>query len=145
MGALIEKCTPPSHWKVMKRLVQVESGGNPLAINVNAPGVQFPKPKNKYQAKQLLRELLSRGYSVDIGLAQINSQHFKQGRDFASRGFKAEDALDPCINLKMGALLISEAYRRHNDNLVAALSVYNTGNPEKGLENGYVEKYIPKK
>ncbi|MBD3821876.1 MAG: lytic transglycosylase domain-containing protein [Thiotrichales bacterium] len=137
---LIEQCTPPSHWKIMSKIVEVESSGHPYAIGVGGKSFFF---KHKDEAEAKIRELTSLGTNFDIGLAQINSQHFKKGRVFALRGFSVVDALDPCTNLKMGAYILSDAYRRHQGDLVASLSVYNTGHPEKGLLNGYVEKYIP--
>jgi type IV secretion system protein VirB1 len=124
----------------MSKIVEVESSGQPYAIGVSGKGLFF---NNKEEAETKIRELLSRGVNFDIGLTQINSQHFKEGRVFALRGFSEVDALDPCTNLKMGAYILSDAYRRNQGDLVASLSVYNTGHPEKGVLNGYVEKYIP--
>lgn len=138
---LIESCTPRSHWDVMEKIVKVESNGHKYAIGVNAKGYKSRFPDNKGDAETVLESLLAEGVNVDIGLAQINSQHFKRNGVFAKRGFAAKDALDPCTNLKMGAYILSENFRRYG-NVPDALSAYNTGSGKKGYHNGYVEKYI---
>lgn len=141
LDALIQQCTPKSHWDIVKRVIKVESGGHPYAIGVNQKGFKSLFPKHPSLAKLQVAELVSRGLNIDIGLMQINSQHFKSGRIFARRGYTVEDAVDPCINLKMGAYIISDAFRRNDGNILATLSEYNTGSPTRGLINGYVEKY----
>jgi len=57
----------------------------------------------------------------------------------------AEQLLDPCINLYLGARILTAAYlevaREMGEGfaaLDAALSVYNTGSPTAGFRNGYV-------
>lgn len=138
---LIKQCVPSSHWEIMDKIVTVESNRNLYAIGVNQKGHKSLYPETIHEARGELSKLLRRKVNVDIGLAQINSQHFKKGGVFAKRGFKAEDALDPCTNLKMGAVIFSDNYRRYKS-VPEALSAYNTGNPVKGFENGYVAKYI---
>jgi type IV secretion system protein VirB1 len=137
----IKSCAPPSHWPVLERLVMVESSGRPYAININGSG-SVTQPRTHSEATRLVRELFEQGKSFDIGLGQINAQHFRPGRVFYERGLRPEDALDPCINLKMASFILSDAYRRTNGDILATLSVYNTGQPERGLLNGYVDKFL---
>jgi type IV secretion system protein VirB1 len=139
----IERCLPSSHWGVMQKIVSVESGGELYAIGINKKGYRSKFPTTLREAKREAQKLLDKGLNIDIGLSQINSQHFKPGRIFAKKGFVATDALNPCTNLKMGAMILSGNYRRYKS-LPEALSAYNTGNPRDGFSNGYVERYTSK-
>jgi type IV secretion system protein VirB1 len=136
----LKRCLPESQHGIIDLIVQGESQRQPYAIGYVKDGkLHSLYPKSLPEARKTLRSLLSQGLSVDIGYGQINSQHFKKGREFAKRGFLPEDAFDPCINLKMSAYIFSEAYRR-TGSYVEALSIYNTGDPHKGLSNGYVKR-----
>lgn len=138
---LIHKCTPKSHWNIVEKIVKVESGGSLFDIGINKKGYRSQFPKTITEARSIISELLSKKINFDIGLMQINSQHFKKNRAFYKKGFKAINALDPCTNLKMGSYILSEAYRRYEGDIVSAISEYNTGDPKKGIENGYLDKY----
>ncbi|GAB6071580.1 hypothetical protein JCM30760_26780 [Thiomicrorhabdus hydrogeniphila] len=139
----IQQCLPESHWKVMKLIVEKESNNQLYALGVNEKGYKSLYPKSKSKAKSEIHKLLDKGLSFGIGLAQIDSQHFGPGKLFSKRGFKYEDALDPCTNLKMGAVIFSDFYRRYG-NVADALSAYNTGSPINGYKNGYVARFINK-
>ena len=77
-----------------------------------------------------------------MGYAQINSQHYSNPDGFLKKaGYRVEDMLDPCTNLRAGALILGEAYLRYHD-IRQALSVYNTGSTTKGFTNGYVDKVL---
>lgn len=139
--AYIQQCLPSTHWEIMREIVKRESRNEPYAIGVNAKGYKSRYPQTKSEAELELQTLMDKGLNLDVGLAQINSQHFKKGREFAKRGFNVNDALDPCTNLKMGAFIFSQNYRRYKS-VPKALSAYNTGSPTKGFKNGYVERYL---
>lgn len=62
--------------------------------------------------------------SRDIGLMQINE------RNFGWLGLTHQTALDPCESIRAAS------------NLLKSYSRYNTGNPEKGFVNGYVNRVI---
>lgn len=139
IDSLIQQCTPKSHWKIMKQIVKVESNNSLYAIGTSKTSYF---PESQQEAEKIVKELMSKNIRFDVGLTQINSNHFKEKRVFGKKGFTPIDALEPCINLKMGAYILSDAYRRSNGDLASALSVYNTGHPEKGFINGYVDKYL---
>src|SRR3546814_1657563 len=68
---------------------------------------------------------------------QINSANF------ARLGLTPETVFDPCTNLRAGAHVLTDNYRRASDAgradpLRAALSEYNSGSRTRGLTNGYV-------
>jgi len=125
----------------MAAIVRVESGGKPWAINVNGAQKLTRQPGNIEEATAWANWLVSRGYSVDMGLAQINSGNLHR------LGLTPAQLFDPCINLRAGAKILTENYlgaaRQYGGGqaaLQAALSAYNTGNYRAGLTNGYVAK-----
>lgn len=125
----------------MAAIVRVESGGKPYAINVNGDRKLTRQPRNAEEATAWADWLVTRGYSVDMGLAQINSGNLKR------LGLTPQQLFDPCTNLRAGAKILTENYLGASkqygggqDALRAALSAYNTGNYRAGLANGYVAK-----
>lgn len=138
---LVIQCAPQVAPATMMALVKVESGGNPLAINVNGKQRLARQPHSRGEAMAWSEWLIARGYSVDMGLTQVNSANLTRMRTNISALF------DPCANLSVGAKILSREYagaaRRMGQGqaaLKAALSAYNTGNHRAGLTNGYVAK-----
>jgi type IV secretion system protein VirB1 len=138
---LILTCAPQVAPSTMAAIVRVESGGKPYAINVNGAHKLQRQPRDREEATSWTEWLVARGYSVDMGLAQINSGNL------ARLGLTPAQLFDPCTNLKAGAKILTENYlgaaRQYGGGqtaLKAALSAYNTGNYRAGLANGYVAK-----
>jgi type IV secretion system protein VirB1 len=85
--------------------------------------------------------LVANGYSIDMGLTQVNSANLEEIAHHAIGAM-----FDPCANLAAGAghprpRVCRRSARRMGsgqDALRAALSAYNTGNHRAGLTNGYV-------
>ena len=126
----------------LEAVIQVESRGNPIALNVNHLRGEQPHSADVARAAALARRYIANGYSVDLGLMQVNSAHL------AELGLTVEQALNPCTNIAAGGRILTAAYveaiRNHGegqDALKAALSVYNTGNEIAGQRNGYVARY----
>src|SRR5690242_9398827 len=126
----------------LEAVISVESGGNPLALNVNHLEGPQPHASTPDEAAKLARQYIAAGYSVDIGLMQINSWNL------AALGDTVEQALDPCTNIRGGAIILTADYVKASQRftpgqpaLQAALSAYNTGTFRRGFENGYVAKY----
>lgn len=126
----------------LEAVIGVESGGNPLALNVNHLEGRQPHAGTPDEAATLARQYIAAGYSVDIGLMQINS------RSLAGLGYTVEQALDPCTNIRGGATILTANYVQASQRfapgqpaLEAALSAYNTGTFWRGFENGYVARY----
>lgn len=138
---LVVDCAPQVAPVTMMAIVRVESGGNPLAMNVNGKHRLVRQPQSRKQAIAWSEWLISRGYSVDMGLAQVNSANLRR------LNVSPAELFDPCANLAAGASILSANYadaaRRFGSEqaaLQAALSAYNTGNHRKGFRNGYVAK-----
>lgn len=142
---LIEQCRPDNvSTGIIQQVISVESGGNELAINING-GKLSVKPKNKEELINIAKSAIKQGYSVDIGLMQINSNNFK------ALGYTLEELVDPCNNIKAGSLILRYAYLKSTETLgegqealQQALSIYNTGHYKRGFNNGYVNRYYPK-
>jgi type IV secretion system protein VirB1 len=136
------ECAPNVAASTMEAIIRVESGGDPLAVNVNRVKVQPVMPKTASEVATLAKEWIARGFSVDLGLAQINSANLP------ALGLTVEQVLDPCTNLRAGATILADGYERavklHGPGqraLQGALSEYNTGNAQRGFQNRYVQKY----
>lgn len=134
-------CAPNVAPQTIQQIIHVESRGDELAININ--GAKLPrKPTDAADAAKIAREYIGKGYSVDLGLMQVNS------RNLASLGYTVEDMFEPCKNIAAGGRILTAfytsarpKYRDDQSALRAALSAYNTGNFEKGFTNGYLARY----
>lgn len=138
---LILACAPGVPAETVQQIIQVESAGDPLAINVNKGTLQRHATDPK-DAADLAKKYIAAGYSVDMGLMQVNSSNL------ASLGYSVADMFDTCKNIKAGTQIYSNFYNRASQVFngksqihVAALSAYNTGDFTSGLTNGYVAKF----
>lgn len=136
IAQVAQRCAPEVATEAVVPLVVTESGGNTLRINVNkGPRVQAA---TLGQAAALVRRYMAAGYTVDVGLAQVNSSNF------ARLGVSVEQAFEPCTNLHLAAQVLQEGYAlasrslRGLDAISATYSLYNSGSMTRGLRNGYV-------
>ena len=127
----------------LEAVIRVESGGNPLDLNVNHLAGRQPHAETVADAVRIAKAYIRLGYSVDLGLMQVNS------RNLASLGLTIEQVMDPCTNIRAGATILTANYVRAAQQmgagqpaLLAALSAYNTGDFARGFANGYVGKYL---
>jgi len=138
---LAEHCVPTEPAKVLTSIVDVESDRRPLRIGVNGKQRAFMDPTTKPQAVELASRLIAAGRSIDLGLAQINSNNLQW------LGLSVEQAFDPCRNLAAAGRVMSAGYkaalkvsRPDQSILQAAYSLYNTGTADRGMVNGYVAR-----
>ena len=136
--AFLSQCGPAVDPATTRAIIQVESGGNPLAIGDNTLRQSFA-PKTTREAVSRAKALIARGHSVDLGLMQINSSHLAPMR------LSLDDTFDPCRNIRAGTSILADFYRRYQDGnptytLMKALSAYNTGQAWKGA--GYVNRIL---
>lgn len=141
IAQLIAACSVNTHPDTVRAVIQVESRGNPLAIGVNGP-LKLRRARDAADAAQLARYAIGQGYSVDMGLMQVNS------RNLAKVGLTPETVFDACANITAGTMILSGNYSRavvvHGEGqpaLRASLSAYNTGSMSRGFRNGYVARY----
>jgi len=136
LTVLVQQCASEVATEAVVPLVVTESGGDDLAIHVNrGPRV---RAGSIAEGAALVRRYMAQGYTVDVGLAQINSANFPR------LGVSVEQAFDPCTNLRLASSLLQEGYglaSRHYsglDAISATYSLYNTGTLTRGFHNGYV-------
>ncbi|MGY1408534.1 transglycosylase SLT domain-containing protein [Luteimonas sp. A611] len=121
---------------VMHHVVRVESSFNPYAIGV-VGGRLARQPRNLPEAVSTARMLEREGYNFSLGLAQVNRHNL------ASQGLDSyEHAFDVCPNLRAGARILADCYRRAKDDWGRALSCYYSGNFVTGFRHGYVHKVL---
>jgi type IV secretion system protein VirB1 len=132
LAALLQTCAPDVAPSTMHAIVAVESGGKPWALNDNTSGRRY-EPRSYAEALSTARDLIGRGHSVDVGIAQVNSSNFA--------GYRVTPAamLMPCQNLIIGSAILSGAYRwsaatygNRRRALWGAVSAYNTGSLTAG-------------
>jgi type IV secretion system protein VirB1 len=140
---LAAMCAPAVAPQTLMAVVEVESRFDPLAIGVNGRQPTHLQFSAKADAVAKAESLIAKGANIDLGLAQINS------KNLARLGLSVSDAFDPCRNLAAGGRLLTANYGQaaHGaaDEQVAlrtALSLYNTGRSDRGVQNGYVAKVV---
>jgi type IV secretion system protein VirB1 len=127
----------------LEAVIEVESRGDPLALNVNGSAAQPRHAADAKEAAAVAQQYIAQGYSVDLGLMQVNS------RNLTELGYTIERVLDdPCANIRAGAAVLTADYAAAVQTLgegqaalQAALSAYNTGDFYRGFANGYVARY----
>ncbi len=133
---LAQQCAPEIATEAVVPLVVTESGGDDLSININrGPRVRAASIAD---GAALVRRYMAAGYTVDVGLAQVNSANF------ARLGVTVAQAFDPCRNLRLASSMLRAGYglaSQHYtglDAISATYSLYNTGTLTRGFRNGYV-------
>lgn len=143
---LIPMCAPDVSVETMAAVVEVESGGNPLAIGVVGARLKTP-PTTLEEAVATAEKLEALGKTFSVGLGQINA------KNLAKLGLSYEQAFDPCTNLQAASKILSGCYQRAQKQAASeaealndAFSCYYSGNFERGYQRGpkgepsYVEK-----
>jgi type IV secretion system protein VirB1 len=140
LALLVAQCAPSVAPSTMTAVVTTESRGNPFTIGVNRAARLVRQPTDFLSAVTTAKRLIARGFNIDLGIAQINSANLTR------LGLSVEDAFDPCRNLAASARVLSLNYSKASRRLApaaalgAAISMYNTGSPERGFRNGYVAR-----
>ncbi len=139
---LAAQCAPGVAPATIAAIVQTESHGYELAINVNGLGRKVAQPTSVAQAIEVGRAYVAKGYSVDLGLGQINS------RNMRALGLTWGTVFDPCTNIAAAGAVLAGNYHKVSAGLHPqralriALSMYNTGSQSRGFSNGYVGRVV---
>ena len=140
----------------LRAVIQVESSGNPNAMQVDFPEVLLQRwklpdgtlrlkrqPTNQREALDWLVYFQSYDIFVDVGLMQVSTAEAKR------RGISPESLLEPCTNLRVGWQILEDDYRIerqiHGPGQEAfrhAISRYNTGDAQRGIANGYLARVL---
>lgn len=137
---IISQCAPEVSPVTMSAIVHVESGGKPLAMYDNTTGQTF-QAANVHQAVAWLRNALAHGQKVDVGIAQVDSENFRQ------YGLNPVTAFNVCDNLSVGAKILASDYKaatlRYGAGQTAlyhAFQAYNSGHLIG--DTGYANKVL---
>jgi type IV secretion system protein VirB1 len=139
--ALASQCAPTVAPETVLAIIETESSGQPFALNVNG-GRQPARQTNAVDAAATARRFVAAGYSVDLGLGQINSRNMRW------LGLTWETVFDPCANVAALGRVLTSNYnaakpgRDPQTALRVAFSMYNTGSQTRGFRNGYVAKVV---
>lgn len=138
---LASQCAPTVAPETVFAIVQTESSREPFALNING-GRQPARQRNAADAAATAQRYVSAGYSVDLGLGQINSRNMRW------LGLTWDTVFEPCTNLAALGRVLTTNYRSVKSGrdpqsaLRVALSMYNTGSQTRGFRNGYVAKVV---
>lgn len=136
--ALAHQCAPGIAPEAILSIVMVESHLDPLAINVNHVG--RVRAGSTAEAVALATRWIDAGYSVDLGIAQINS------RNLGWTGLSVTSAFEPCANLAAAEKILELSYARASreasgiDAISRTFSLYNSGTTTGGFRNSYVAR-----
>lgn len=142
IAVLIEKCAPDVSPVTMRYLLRVESNFEPYSLNINTkPSSKSLLFKDAISAIAMANKLFSQGANIDMGLGQINSGTMQR------LSLSVAELYDPCLNISASATVLKacylharKAFPAEQDALKHALSCYNTGDFQRGITNGYVNK-----
>jgi len=124
---LFSTCAPNVGSRTLAAIASYESDTQPWSIGDNTThrGHTYT---SRADAERAARELYAAGHDLDLGLMQVNVVHLGES------GVSLDNVFDPCVNVAMGAAVLSGAYRRAvaefgpgQTALQHALSAYNTG------------------
>ena len=153
---LQSSCLPTAPLSTLRAVVQVESSGNPNAMQIDFPKALLKRwglaegtlrlkrqPINQHEAFKWLAYFRSYDIFVDVGLMQVSTAEAKR------RGISPASLLEPCTNLRVGWQILEDAYQIEKktygpgqEALQHAISRYNTGDPQRGIANGYLERVL---
>ncbi len=149
---LARSCAPQVSPDTIEAVARAESALYPYALSINYPAQAARalgykasnlylarQPKSREEAVHWTRWFLNHGFTVSIGLMQINIEE--------SRHFHIEPAtlFDPCVNLSIGARILADDYavQSHDfDGLMRSFSLYNSGSTTTGFLNGYTDSIL---
>jgi type IV secretion system protein VirB1 len=155
---LAARCAPSAAIDTLQAVALTESALHPFALSLNYPATVAGynglhnqevylsrQPQTLDEAIHWTRWFHSHGYTVSIGLMQINSENA------ARHGVTVRQLFDPCTNVAIGARVLAEIYSttQHStkpdvNSLMSTFSAYNSGSFTTGLRNGYAAKVMSK-
>jgi type IV secretion system protein VirB1 len=156
LSALRRSCVPQAPMSTVAAIVHTESAGNPYALAIDFPQNllrqwKLPsgtlrlarQPHDRQEALDWMAYLERLGVSVDVGLMQVSTAEARR------RGIDRTTLLDPCTNLKVGWTILENFYQleaRHygpgQTALAHSISRYNTGDSQRGIDNGYFGRVL---
>lgn len=150
MYAYVQNCSPPKYADLMRKIIKIESSGNPFAIGVVGARL-VRQPHNLSEAVATVNSLFSSKHNFSIGLSQVNKIHFQRlgwinnlsmGFDACENISAGAEVLDSCfVKAHKYYLKINEIKENHSIQNMA-LSCYYSGDLFLGERLGYVRKVL---
>lgn len=156
LATLRAQCVPSAPESTLRAIISVESGGN-----TNAMQIDFPKrllarwnlmpgtlrlkrqPTTTREGQAWLAYFTNYNIFVDVGLMQVSTAQAQK------LGIQPETLFEPCTNLRIGWKILEDAYAIEvktygpgQTALAHAISRYNTGNTQQGIDNGYLGRVM---
>jgi len=128
--SLAARCAPSVAAATLEAVARTESALDPWVLHDNTTN-RTEVATSLPAALDWAKRWIGRGDSVDLGLMQIDSANL------ARLGLSIANAFDACRSIQAGAQILEEDYRAA---LRDTLSRYNTGDPARGIVNGYVAR-----
>jgi type IV secretion system protein VirB1 len=145
-------CAPNVAPDTIEAIATAESALYPYALSINYPAHSAhtlgyresnlflaEQPKTREEAINWTRWLLQHGYTVSIGLMQVNIEVAP------ALHIQSATLFEPCTNLAAAARILASDYatQAHDlDGLIRSLSLYNSGSTSIGIHNGYGNSII---
>lgn len=129
------------NYKTIQAICQHESGNYDYVVNVNKSKWNWKKGphyfKNKIAAN-LFMDIYLKPFDMnyDVGVCQINSQHFDRF------DLDNEDLLDRETNIKIACKIYKYNVRACKGEIYCALSMYNTGYKKSTIGMAYAKKVL---
>ena len=156
IAALRSRCLPAAPLNTLRAIIEAESSGNPNAIQIDFPKSLIKRwrlpegtlrlkrqPASQHEALEWLAYFRRYNIFVDLGLMQVSTAEAQR------RGLPAADLLEPCTNLRTGWQILEDDYRLETKvygpgqkALQHAISRYNTGDAQRGIDNGYLGRVL---
>ena len=160
IAALQSRCLPTVPLTTLSAIIHVESAGNPNAMQIDFPRALLKRwhlpegtlrlmrqPATQREALVWLNYFERHGIFVDLGLMQVSTAEARR------RGLPAESLprllSDSCFNLRLGWQILDSAYQLETKTygpgqtaLQHAISRYNTGDTQRGMDNGYLARIM---
>ena len=156
VARLQSTCLPAAPLSTLRGVIEAESSGNPNAMQIDFPKALLKRwnlpqgtlrltrqPTNQREALDWLTYFQSYDIFVDLGLMQVSTAEAKR------RGISPASLLEPCTNLQVGWQILEDDYRIEQrtygpgqEALQHALSLYNTGDTQQGIANGYLGRVL---
>lgn len=147
-NALSMSCAATVAPRIMAGIAKTESAFYPYAISINYPlrkahqhgysgkAILVRQPRSKTEAIHWAKWYLARGYTVSVGLVQVNVEMAGALR------VKPMTLFDPCINLAAGARILLQDYAHAGGGLTESYSLYNSGSASMGIASGYASTVL---
>jgi type IV secretion system protein VirB1 len=156
LNQLRDRCAPTAPLSTLAAIISAESGGNPNAIQIDFPKALLRRwrlragtlrlqrqPKDAEEARQWIAYLNEHQISVDVGIMQVSTDEAMR------RHISAAALLDSCTNIRTGWSILEDDYKVEVNHfgpgqiaLQHALSRYNTGDTNRGIDNGYLARVM---